>query len=82
MSSIGLAHVQRRPPAARASRHHGQRAAAGRVAPRGFHITDANGPMLAALVERDGAIVDFPGLVRDDAEDDPRGRCSADADID
>jgi molybdopterin molybdotransferase len=34
--------------------------------PRGFHITDANGPMLAALAERDGAVVDFPGLVRDD----------------
>lgn len=34
--------------------------------PRGFHITDANGPMLAALVERDGGVVDFPGLVRDD----------------
>jgi len=37
-------------------------------APHGFHITDANGPMLAALAERDGAIVDFPGLVRDDAD--------------
>lgn len=35
--------------------------------PRGVHITDANGPMLAALAERDGAIVDFPGLVRDDS---------------
>ncbi len=34
--------------------------------PRGFHIADANGPMLAALVERDGGLVDFPGLVRDD----------------
>jgi len=36
--------------------------------PRGYQITDANGPMLAALAERDGAIVDFPGLIRDDAE--------------
>jgi len=36
--------------------------------PQGYHITDANGPMLAALAERDGAIVDFPGLVRDEAE--------------
>jgi molybdopterin molybdotransferase len=36
--------------------------------PGGFHITDANGPMLAALAERDGAVVDFPGLVRDDRE--------------
>ena len=36
--------------------------------PRGYQITDANGPMLAALAERDGATVDFPGLVRDDPE--------------
>jgi molybdopterin molybdotransferase len=36
--------------------------------PRGYQITDANGPMLAALAERDGAIVDFPGLIRDEAE--------------
>jgi molybdopterin molybdotransferase len=35
--------------------------------PEGFHIVDANGPMLAALTERDGGIVDFPGLVRDDS---------------
>src|SRR6185503_6984628 len=35
--------------------------------PHGCQITDANGPMLAALAERDGAVVDFPGLVRDDA---------------
>ncbi|MEO8257768.1 MAG: gephyrin-like molybdotransferase Glp [Acidobacteriota bacterium] len=34
--------------------------------PRGYHIADANGPMLAALVERDGGRVDFPGLVVDD----------------
>jgi molybdopterin molybdotransferase len=34
--------------------------------PRGFHIADANGPMLAALIERDGGVVEFPGLVRDD----------------
>jgi molybdopterin molybdotransferase len=34
--------------------------------PHGFHIVDANGPMLAALIERDGGVVDFPGLVRDD----------------
>jgi molybdopterin molybdotransferase len=32
------------------------------------HITDANGPMLTALAERDGASVDFPGLVRDEAD--------------
>jgi molybdopterin molybdotransferase len=35
--------------------------------PHGFQITDSNGPMLTALAERDGASVDFPGLVRDDA---------------
>src|SRR5204862_4202807 len=34
--------------------------------PRGFEIADANGPMLAALAERDGAHVIFPGLVCDD----------------
>lgn len=36
--------------------------------PIGFHIADANGPMLSALIERDGGLVDFPGLVRDDHE--------------
>ena len=36
--------------------------------PRDYQITDANGPMLAALAERDGAIVDFPGLVRDEPD--------------
>ncbi len=34
--------------------------------PREFQIADANGPMLSALIERDGGTVDFPGLVRDD----------------
>jgi molybdopterin molybdotransferase len=34
--------------------------------PAGFEIADANGPMLAALAERDGGEVLFPGLVRDD----------------
>ena len=36
--------------------------------PRGFQIADANGPMLSALVERDGGVVEFPGLVRDDRQ--------------
>jgi molybdopterin molybdotransferase len=36
--------------------------------PEGFQIVDANGPMLAALVERDGGIVDFPGLVPDNRD--------------
>jgi molybdopterin molybdotransferase len=34
--------------------------------PHGYRIADANGPMLAALVERDGGVVDFPALVHDD----------------
>ena len=37
------------------------------TAPHGAHIADANGPMLSALVSRDGGVVDFRGLVRDDA---------------
>ena len=36
--------------------------------PHDWQIADANGPMLAALVARDGGIVDFPGLVPDDAD--------------
>ena len=81
MSSIGLDQRQRRPAAARAAGHHRQRAAPVRLAGRrGFHITDANGPMLAALAERDGAVVDFPGLVRDDA-DAILGALQADADV-
>jgi molybdopterin molybdotransferase len=34
--------------------------------PRGYQIVDANGPMLAALVARDGGLVEFPGLVPDE----------------
>jgi molybdopterin molybdotransferase len=34
--------------------------------PRGFHIADANGPMLAALIARDGGIVDNQGIVADE----------------
>ena len=48
--------------------------------PHGVHIADANGPMLAALVERDGGMVDFPGLVRDDRQAIVDG-LTADADI-
>ena len=36
--------------------------------PHGYSIADANGPMLVALIERDGGIVDFPGPVRDDRD--------------
>ena len=35
--------------------------------PHDYRIADANGPMLAALVERDGGVVDFPGLVPDES---------------
>lgn len=48
--------------------------------PQGYQITDSNGPMLAALAERDGATVDFPGLVRDDA-DSIVAALHADADV-
>ncbi|HEY7191334.1 MAG TPA: gephyrin-like molybdotransferase Glp [Vicinamibacterales bacterium] len=48
--------------------------------PQAYQITDANGPMLAALAERDGAIVDFPGLVRDDPDAILSG-LRADADV-
>jgi molybdopterin molybdotransferase len=48
--------------------------------PRDFLITDANGPMLAALIERDGGGVDFPGLVRDDP-DAIRTALNVDADV-
>jgi molybdopterin molybdotransferase len=34
--------------------------------PHDYRIVDANGPMLAALIERDGGLVDFPGLVPDE----------------
>ena len=34
--------------------------------PSGYEIADANGPMLAALAERDGGQVLSPGLVRDE----------------
>jgi molybdopterin molybdotransferase len=36
--------------------------------PHDWQIADANGPMLAALVARDGGMVDFPGLVPDDPD--------------
>ena len=36
--------------------------------PRGYQIADANGPMLHALVERDGGWPLMPGLIPDDRE--------------
>ena len=68
MSSIGLGHarVVRRPRVRLVIT--GNELLPSGSQPHGFHITDANGPMLAALAERDGAIVDFPGLVRDEPD--------------
>jgi len=68
MSSIGLAHARvfRRPRVRLVIT--GNELLPTGSQPHGFQITDANGPMLAALAERDGAVVDFPGLVRDDAD--------------
>ena len=48
--------------------------------PHGYQIADANGPMLAALVDRDGGLVDFPGLVPDEP-DAIRDALHADADV-
>jgi molybdopterin molybdotransferase len=48
--------------------------------PRGHCIVDANGPMLAALVERDGGLVDFPELVPDEPDAILRS-LHADADV-
>jgi molybdopterin molybdotransferase len=36
--------------------------------PEGVKIVDANGPMLRALVERDGGVADHPGIVHDRPE--------------
>jgi molybdopterin molybdotransferase len=68
MSSIGIADV----PVVRRPRVRlvitGNELLPSGSTPHHFQITDANGPMLAALAERDGAIVDFPGLVLDDPD--------------
>jgi molybdopterin molybdotransferase len=48
--------------------------------PHGHCIADANGPMLAALVERDGGLVDFPSLVPDE-HDAILNSLYADADV-
>jgi molybdopterin molybdotransferase len=48
--------------------------------PHGYHIGDANGPMLSALAERDGGIVDCPGLVPDEPESILQG-LRAEADV-
>jgi molybdopterin molybdotransferase len=48
--------------------------------PHGYRLVDANGPMLTALVERDGGVVDFPGLVPD-TDEAILGALRAEADI-
>jgi molybdopterin molybdotransferase len=68
ISSVGIAEVDVvRTPRVRLVVTGNELLAAG-TPPHGFHIADANGPMLTALVERDGGTVDFRGLVRDDAD--------------
>ena len=80
LSSIGVAHVHVvRQPRVRLVITGNELLPAGSK-PRQFQITDSNGPMLAALAERDGAIVDFPGQVRDEA-DSILAALRADADV-
>jgi molybdopterin molybdotransferase len=80
MSSVGVSHpaVVRRPRVRLVITGNELLPAGSR--PHGFHVTDANGPMLAALAERDGAMVEAPGLVHDDAEAILAG-LHADADV-
>ncbi|HXH24611.1 MAG TPA: molybdopterin molybdotransferase MoeA, partial [Vicinamibacterales bacterium] len=80
LSSIGLARVSvvRRPRVRLAVT--GDELLPAGTPPRGFHITDANGPMLTALVERDGGVVDGPGLVPDE-ESAILAALHADADV-
>lgn len=80
MSSIGIGHARVvRRPRVRLVITGNELLPAGSP-PHGVHITDANGPMLEALAVRDGAVVDFPGLVRDDADAILAGM-QADADV-
>ena len=66
LSSIGVeqVHVYRRPRVRLVITGNELLPAGSR--PHGHCIVDANGPMLAALVERDGGLVDFPSLVPDE----------------
>jgi molybdopterin molybdotransferase len=66
LSSVGVEQVQvyRRPRVRLAVTGNELLPAGSR--PHGHCIADANGPMLAALVERDGGLVDFPSLVPDE----------------
>lgn len=80
LSSIGCAHVAvvRRPRVRLVVT--GNELVASGSRPTGHRIADANGPMLRALAQRDGAVVDWPGLVRDEG-DAIRRELTAEADI-
>ena len=68
MSSIGLGHATVvRQPRVRLVITGNELLPSG-TQPAGYRVADANGPMLAALAERDGATVDFPGLVGDESD--------------
>jgi molybdopterin molybdotransferase len=68
LSSIGVAEVRViRRPRVRLAITGNELLPAGSPS-HGYSIADANGPMLAALAARDGAVVDFPGLVRDEPD--------------
>lgn len=68
LSSIGLGEVRvvRRPQVRLVVT--GNEVLRSGMRPQGYCIADANGPMLTALIERDGGTVDFPGPVRDDRD--------------
>jgi molybdopterin molybdotransferase len=66
LSSIGAAHIPVvRRPRVRIVVTGDELLPAGSL-PAGSRIADANGPMLAALVERDGGVAIVPGIVPDD----------------
>jgi molybdopterin molybdotransferase len=68
VSSIGVQHVTVvRRPRVRLVVTGNELLPAGSL-PQGYSIADANGPMLTALAQRDGGVVDFPGLVPDEAD--------------
>jgi molybdopterin molybdotransferase len=68
LSSIGVADVRAiRRPRVRLVVTGNELLPAG-LSPKDHLIVDANGPMLTALAERDGAIVEFPALVKDEPE--------------
>jgi molybdopterin molybdotransferase len=80
LSSIGVdkVHVYRRPRVRLVVTGNELLPAGSR--PQEHCIADANGPMLAALVERDGGLVDFPSLVPDE-HDAILNSLYADADV-